>query len=369
MTRFEVVHMPRTGGAYLAIYEKLRKQITEGTFPYGTRFPSKRTTAEENGVSVITAEHAYAILVEEGYLISRQRSGYFVAYRENDLMPVTQIKRAQVASSLTGDDTSLPFPQYARAVRRVLNTYGERLLMLSPGEGTQELREAIASYLAVSRNLHVTSSQIIIGSGAEYLYSLIVQLLGRNKSYAVEDPSYEKISRTYALQGVTIDRLAMGADGILTVCLENTAAQVLHVTPFHSYPSGITASASKRREYVRWAENHNAYLIEDDYDSALSCSSKAEDTLFSLDTHHRVIYLNTFSKTVAGSIRVGYMVLPEDLMCQYQTKLGFMSCTVPVFEQLLLTDLLTSGEYVRHINRVRRKRRSSPDPLPDTEKG
>ena len=134
---------------------------------------------------------------------------------------------------------------------------------------------------------------------------------------------------------------------------------MLHITPFNSFPSGITASVSKRREYLRWADQRQAFIIEDNYDSELTVSRKNEDTVFSMAENGQVIYLNTFSRTVAPAIRVGYMVLPERLLGEFEKKLGFYSCTVPVFEQYVLTELLNGGDFERHINRVRRARRKA----------
>ena len=199
----------------------------------------------------------------------------------------------------------------------------------------------------------------MIGSGAEYLYTLIAQLLGKDHIFGLEDPSYEKIQRVYEAGGVRWDPLALGNDGIHTTELERTQATVLHVTPFNSYPSGITASASKRREYLTWAKRRQGYIIEDNYDSELTVSRKKEDPLFSLPDADRVLYLNTFSRTIAPSIRVGYMLLPESLLDRFEEQLGFYSCTVPLFEQYVLAELIDSGDFERHINRVRRARRKA----------
>ena len=156
----------------------------------------------------------------------------------------------------------------------------------------------------------------------------------------------------------------MGPDGIPGSELSRSSAGVLHVTPYNSYPSGITASASRRAEYVRWANERDAYIIEDDYDSEFTLSSKAEDTLFSLSPDGRVIYLNTFSRTAAPSLRAAYMVLPQPLLMQYRQRIGFYNCSVPVLEQYVLTELLNSGDFERHINRIRRalRRDKAQDP-------
>ena len=371
--------------AYLQLYNQIREDITNGICPFQSKLPSKRYLASETGTSVITVQHAYDLLADEGYIESRERSGYYVIYKENELFPVASAADDFSSSDgtasepvdaaelheisdipirgpiVTPEQEQFPFNTLARKARKVLSEYGESLLVRSPNSGTVLLREAIAQYLARSRRMNVAPDQIVIGSGAEYLYGLIVQLLGRDRVYAVEDPSYNMIQRVYLSQGVTLDRLPMGTDGVRTDALWNSSASVLHVTPFRSFPTMITASASKRHEYISWVGEDNRFIIEDDYDSEFSPSSKAEDTLFSLSSNERVIYVNTFSKTVAPSIRAGFMVLPASLVSLYQSRCGFMSCSVPVLEQVLLEELLTSGDFVRHINKVRRsRRRSSP---------
>ena len=163
----------------------------------------------------------------------------------------------------------------------------------------------------------------------------------------------------YESCGVAYESLTLGKDGIVTKDLEETNATVLHVTPFHSYPSNVSASASKKNEYIRWAEKKNGIIIEDNFDSELTVSKKAEETLFSMAPEGRVIYLNTFSKTIAPSMRVGYLVLPVKLVEEYRKKLGFYSCTVPIFEQYVITELLNRGDFERQISRMRRKRRKN----------
>ncbi|MBQ5783152.1 MAG: PLP-dependent aminotransferase family protein, partial [Oscillospiraceae bacterium] len=177
--------------------------------------------------------------------------------------------------------------------------------------------------------------------------------------FALEDPSYEKIRQVYTANGVECDMLKMGPDGIQTTELECTDATVLHITPFNSFPSGVTATASKRYEYIRWAEKRGGVIIEDNYSAELTVSMKNDDTVFSLSNTCYVIYLNTFTQTISPSVRVGYMVLPAPMVQQFEEKLGFYSCTVPVFEQLVLAQLITDGDFERHINRVRRQRRKS----------
>lgn len=343
--------------AYMQLYQNTRKDIIDGVYPFGTKLPSKRIAAELTGVSVITVEHAYEILCDEGYLESRCRSGYYVVYRLQDTHAVPLPKSSHSTSAPTAvSEDAFSFSVLAKISRRVLSEYGDRLLCRCPNSGCLELREALASYLARNRGISVDPEQIVIGSGSEYLYGLVVQMLGRTRRYGVEKPSYEKIFEVYRANGASCDHLQMGTDGILSSELSRTDASVLHITPFNSYPSGVTASASKRHEYVRWAKKRDGFLVEDDFDSEFSMSSKSEETVFSLDPH-RVIYMNTFSRTVAPSIRVGYMVLPDTLVSLFRESVGKFSCPVPVFEQYLLTELISNGDFERHVNRVRRKRR------------
>ena len=368
--------MARQNEKYMQLYRKLREEIESGAWSYGARLPSKRTLAEENGVSVVTVQHTMGLLCDEGYAESRERSGYYVIYRAGDFYALPEEKKPGMpalsrpakpsaaggtrkdaeAQEVSGDVPHFPPSVLARTMRRVMAEHGEKLLIKPPNSGLPELKEALSAYLMRSRGIRADARQIVIGSGAEYLYGVVVQLLGRERLYALEDPSYEKIRRVYEMNGARTELLAMGEDGILSSALEKSRAGVLHVTPYNSYPSGVTASASKRAEYVRWARERGAYVVEDDYDSEFTLLSKPEDTLFSLDPS-RCLYLNTFSRTVAPSLRAGYLLLPEALVPVYEERSGFISCTVPVFEQYLLAELIGSGDFERHINRVRRQRR------------
>ena len=344
--------------AYLQLYKELKKQIISGAYSYGERFPSKRITAKESGFSLITVQHAYEILCDEGWLTARERSGFYVAYHEKGSLSLPAVPETPDAFPKEGEVNSmLPFETYSRAMRSVLNGWGERIMEKSPNKGCPELREALAAYLTAQRGMPVSAPQIVIGSGAEYLYSIIVRMLGTDRIYGLENPSYETIRLVYEREGAKCRLLPMSADGLQSEALNRTDASVLHVTPFHSWPTGITASASKRREYISWAEERQGYLVEDDFDSELSASSKAEDTLYSL-APERVIHINTFTRTISPALRAGYMVLPPSLLPVYQDTVGFYSCSVPVTEQLLLTELLRSGEFTRHLRRVRRKMRA-----------
>ena len=348
--------MKKDPPAYLSLYETIREEILSGIRPYGSRLPSRRVLARDRGVSAVTVDHSYELLCEEGYAESRPKSGYFVTYREEDgfSLPVRLPRAAAPSPVLPGSRDSFPFPTLARVMRRVLTDYGERILIRPPNTGCPELREALCRYLARNRGIRVQSDQLVIGAGAEYLYGLVVELLGPRRTYGIEAPSYKKIEQVYRARGVRLDFCSLGQDGIMTEALRSTPASVLHITPFRSFPSGVTASASKRREYLRWVSAPDRYLVEDDYESEFSLLRKPEETLFAMSKGRNVLYLNTFSRTVSPSLRVGYMVIPRNLLPVFELRLGFYSCTVPAFEQYVLTELLNSGDFERHINRIRR---------------
>lgn len=351
--------------AYMQLYTQIKADITNKILKYGDRLPSKRLLCAETGVSVITAEHAYGILCDEGYAEARERSGYYVIYKESDFIYKESPKRSAVYEKPPQHKNAgdFPFSVLAKTMRRVILDYGEQLLVKSPNKGCVQLREAVCSYLAQSNGMEATPGQVVIGAGAEYIYGLAAQLLGEDRVYGLEDPGYEKIRRVYGANGVKYELLPLGDDGITTEALSKSSASVLHITPFHSYPSGVTAPASKRREYLSFAKERNGYIIEDNYDSELTVSRKNEDTVFSLSDDGRVLYINTFSMTVAPSLRLGYMVLPKRLTADFDEKLGFYSCTAPVFEQLVIAELLNSGDFERHINRVRRAKRAQAETL------
>ena len=344
---------------YLQIYRQLRADIVGGAFAYGSKLPSKRLLAEELGVSTITTEHAYDLLCEEGYAQARERSGYFVVFRCSDGFAASDSRPPE---PMRGKNIEHSKPEFSvsllsRTMRKVIADCREEILERSPHSGRIELREALRQYLARNRGISVDTDQIIVGSGAEYLYGLIVDLLGRDKTYAIESPSYEKIEQVYKAAGVRYELLPLSDDGIDGAALSGSKTDVLHTTPYRSFPTGVTASASKRYEYINWSSSGGRFIVESDYDSEFSVSQKPADTLFVLSDRDNVIYLNTFSKTISPSLRVGYMVLPKRLVKTFEERLGVYSCTVPTFEQLVLTELLNSGDFERHINRVRRAKR------------
>ena len=365
---------------YLTVYEQVREDIINGRYPVGAKLPSKRVMAEAMGMSVITIEHAYELLAEEGYIVPRQKSGYFVSFDDSDIYVGVEnsfiasrnrIKRlrdsegfeASVKEKQRDDKNKRNEPRfsysiYAKTVRRVLSDYDDYIMQKSPQNGLFELRSAIAEYLIRSRRLDITPDQIVVGAGAEYLYGLIVQTFGRNVDYGIESPSYQKIAKVYAAGGARLRMLKLGNDGIESDELWNSGVKILHITPYRSFPSGVTASASKKREYLKWSRKNDGYIVEDDFESEFTPSRKPEETLFSLDQEGRVIYVNTFTRTIGSYARCAYMVLPRNLTELFNREIGFYECPVPTLNQLVIASLIESGDFERHINKVRRYNRN-----------
>ena len=350
---------------YEALYRCIRRDILEGTLKPGTKLPSKRALSQNLEVSKITVEAAYNQLLAEGYIRSQEKVGYFVeAVEGRTPPPPTQAeqpeKKREFLLDLTGIGTEqFPFSVRSRLQREVMLDYGAQLLLPLPNRGVMELRQAIADHLAAFRGMQVSPQNILIGAGTDFLYNLLIQLLGRDKVYAVEEPGYDKIRQIYAAGGVRCISAPMDDKGVLPEGLSQ--ADVLHCSPSHHFPTGLVTPVSRRMELLDWA-GEDKWIIEDDYDSEFRFDAHPMPTLQTLDGAQRVIYMNTFSKTLAPSIRISYMVLPPALMEQFQKVLGFYSCTVPSFEQYTLARFLSRGYFEKHINRMRKfykKRRNA----------
>lgn len=343
---------------YEALYRCIREDILTGRLPCGEKLPSKRALAANLEISKITVEGAYNQLLAEGYICARERVGYFVEQVEHSFsqsIPEAppQPDRGKGIDLIANNPADFPFSVWSRLQREVVLDLGERLLLPLPNQGLWELRQAIASHLAQFRGMQVSPRQILVGAGTDFLYNLLIQLLGRNKRYAVEEPGYDKIRKIYAAGGVECISAPMDAEGVLPRALQQ--AQVLHISPSHHFPTGIIMPVSRRQALLEWVNaGQDRWIIEDDYDSEFRFNARPMAALQSMDSAGRVIYMNTFSKTLAPSIRISYMILPPMLMEQFQNKLGFYSCTVPSFEQYTLARFLSSGHFEKHINRMRK---------------
>lgn len=348
---------------YEQLYELLRDDILSGRIGEGKKLPSKRALADQLQVSLITVENAYLQLIAEGYVRSAQRSGYFVQYSGGAVkLPERRTEPKTLPDDLPKDTEQTPLPSagvelfpfsvWSRLMRSVILEQGTRLLQPVKNGGAAELRAAISGYLYRARGIFIPPERIIVGSGTEYLYNLLIQLLGRDKRYGVEDPGFPKLPKIYALNNVSFEYISLDGSGMRFDELYTKSVDIAHISPAHHFPTGIVMPISRRREILDWAAGGERFVIEDDYDSEFRRSGKPVPTIFGTDDTQRVIYINTFSQTIAPSVRISYMCLSERLYEQWCERLGFYACTVPALEQYTLARFISEGYFERHINRT-----------------
>lgn len=353
---------------YEYLYRRIRADILDGTLQTGEKLPSKRTLAEHLQVSVITVENAYAQLAAEGYLYALPKRGFFVS--RIDRTPAPPLRTAEIPAGPTApewrldlktnqvDAARFPFSAWSRLTRQVLVQEGQALLRPIPHQGLPELRQAIAGDLRDYRGLSVSPEQIVVGAGAEYLYLLLAQLLGTGTVFAVEDPGYPKIAQVYHKCGADCRPVPLDDQGLNLSALRRSGATAAHISPSHHYPTGLVTPIARRQDLLHWAEETGGVIIEDDYDSEFRFAGRPIPALQSIDPNGRVVYMNTFSQTIAPSMRVGFMVLPPVLLERYRLELDFYSCTVPATEQAILARFLSCGQYEQHLARMRNEYRT-----------
>ncbi len=362
---------------YEHLYRCIKQDILQKKLKSGEKLPSKRTFAKNLGVSTITVESAYAQLVAEGYLYTLPKRGYYVCDlekgeeppppRPKQELPRQPVRRTYwadfVGSSVAKD--MFPFSVWVKLLRDV--TAGEdeaTLLTDTSAGGIRQLRQAISDHLYQFRGMSIDPEQIVVGAGTEYLYSVLIQLLGRDRGYAMEDPGYLRLSKIYEKNDVRVCHIPMDASGIIPEKLEESGAEILHITPSHHFPTGIVMPVSRRYEFLSWAsKGENRYIIEDDYDCEFRLSGRPIPTLQSIDVMEKVIYINTFSKSLAPAFRISYLVLPKHLVTRFYEALGFYSGTVSCLEQMTLARFLSEGYFEKHINRMRNHYRTVRDKL------
>ena len=369
------------------LIESIKSKIIDGTLSPNEKLPSKRTLSSHLGVSVITVQNAYSELISQGYIFSIEKKGFFVtelpkeikslssnSYKQNfkkekSIKKINSKSKEKIFIDLKSNSIGwekFPFSIWSKIMRKVLNSPHENLLKSQPLQGTLELREAICKHLKSFKNIEAVPEQIVVGAGTEMLYSFVVYLLGNEKVYAVENPGYKKIAQIFEMNGARTEHIPIDKNGLNIEALKKINASVVHVTPSHHFPTGIVMPVKRRMELLFWAQEKNdRYIIEDDYDSEFRLQGRPIPSLFSIDTSGKVIYFNTFSKTLASTIRISYMVLPYSLLERFKSALGFYSCTVSNFEQYALATFIMDGYLERHINRMRIQYKAIRDQLID----
>ena len=362
---------------YEQLYRAVRTDIMSGTLAGGTRLPSKRQLAANLRVSQITVETAYGQLLAEGYIVSEPRRGYFV---QKQLTVPAQTQAPKAAAPHTHaapaddckydfrtnivDTECFPFATWARLSRSVLSEYSDRLLRATDPCGAAELREQIARYLYDFRGINISPDNILVGAGSEYLMHLVIQLLGRDRVYALENPGYRKLYQIFDVSGVAVRPLPLDKSGLRADALAASDASVVYLTPSHHFPLGTVMPAARRMEILRWASAApDRYIIEDDYDSEFRYASRPIPALGEMDRAGRVVYVNTFAKSLSPALRIGYLVLPDALMARYRERFSLYSSTVPSFDQHTLAAFMRTGGFERHISRSRKVYQARRDAL------
>lgn len=352
---------------YEQLYRFIKKEIESGRLGADEKLPSKRKLAGHLKISYVTVETAYAQLVAEGYLKSVPKSGYYVQqFKSNTIKPGAGLKapEAEVAQEkqvfkydfkTNIVDTKLfPYAEWAKLMREVLRETDGDLLNYTHPQGSYRLRREIVRYLHDYRGINTTAEQVIVGSGSEYLIGLMIQLLGRENKFGAENPGYGKIYRIFECNQIPVEPLPLDGHGIDIERLYRSGVNIVHITPSHQFPLGIVMPVSRRAALLDWVSEHDGrYIIEDDYDSEFRFSGQPIPALQGLDGLGRVIYTNAFTKSLAPSLRISYVVLPPDLLKVYRKKFMDYSCTVPNFEQYTLAKFMNRGLFERHLNRMR----------------
>lgn len=349
----------------MQLYESLKKKIESGELVANQKLPSKKKLATHLHISVKTVENAYFQLGLEGYIYSREKVGYFVSsiqgfyhgaqkeravyhskYREKKF-------RLDIKANKTPPEM-FPLSVWTRLGREVAADEGRRLLETVPFNGVEQLRKAIADHLRDFRGMETSPDQIVIGSGIEYLYHRIIHLLGPECVIGMEDPGHSHIKKILAIENVRYRCIPMDESGICVDKLEMSDCVAVHVSPMHHFPLDLTMPVQRRVELLQWVNKKpGRFIIEDDYNSEYIYQGAPVPPIYELDVRQRVIYMNTFSKSVAPSIRIAYMVLPEPLMDRYLNTMSFYSCTVSSEVQFRLAKFIAEGHFERYIHRVR----------------
>ncbi len=354
---------------YEQIYRSLAADIRSGALRAGERLPSKRALSAHLCVSLVTVETAYALLVSEGYILSRPRSGFFVS----DFVTLSAPERAAAAPARPVEATSaapatgkpeldfstaavdvslFPYASWARLYREAVCAHPE-LLQRGERQGDRALRQALGAFLSEYRGVVCAPEQIVVGAGLEYLFGLLLELMPAETVFGAEDPGYAGFRHAVHAAGRPLRMLPLDGDGLSVPALEQSDVSVAFITPSHQFPLGLTMPADRRSRLLRWAsEAPERWLVEDDYDSEFRYLSRPLPALQGMDGGARVVYLGTFSRSLAPAIRAAYMVLPPALLERYQALPGHGMSTVSRYEQHVLARFLAEGYYARYLRRV-----------------
>lgn len=362
MTEFTIELKSGEKPLYEQIYQYIADGILCGRIGEGERLPGKRALAKHLSVSVVTVETAYSILAAEGFLRPEARRGFYACRVDSrpeakegaphaDEPKKTEAPPRFAFSTSEVDVSLFPYKLWAKLNREVLT--GERgLLSRGDGMGDYDLRETLCDFLNAYRGVRLRPGQLLIGAGTEYLLSVLVRLLSGDM-FALEDPGYRATYRAIERSGGKIAPIPLDGQGMSISALASSGANVAYVTPSHQFPLGITMPAGRRVELLNWAElKENRFIVEDDYDSEFRHNIRPIPAMQGYDHSGKVIYAGTFSRSLAPSIRIAYLALPDALLARYRQWFHTSASTVSRFEQQVLKRFIATGAYARHLRRA-----------------
>jgi len=369
------------------IYDGFRTAIVHGNLRPGQRVPSSRTLSVDLGISRIPVLNAYAQLLAEGYFEGRKGAGTFVSESLPETLAVCENQAPHAAppgsglrqvarrSLLTGTYEApawsrgwgafcvhqpafeqFPFPIWSGLVMRHCRNLSPGVIHNIDPLGSESFREAICTYLRTARAVHCQPSQVMVVSGSQQALAITARvLLGPGSPIWFEEPGYRLARKVFAEAGCRLIPVPVDEEGMLVSAgiRRSPKARAVYVTPSHQYPLGATMSASRRMQLLNWAQSSGSWIIEDDYDSEYRFESMPISSLQGLDRNARVIYIGTFSKVLFPSLRLGYIVIPQDLVDHFVAVRSAMDIFPPYLYQEVITDFMREGHFARHIRRMR----------------
>ncbi len=343
------------GVLYMQIYEYFKNEIINGTYKANKKLPSKRNLAKEYNISLNTVDNAYSKLLEEGFIYSKERQGFFVSDVGElyvlDSKPIHITKEEENIEydfSYSGVSEEFPYKIFKKISSNIFDN--KDILEKVDYQGYLPLRTQISEYLDKSRGFKADPSQIVISSGSEYLFQIIFKLI--SGKFGIEDPGYNMLSNIMDTNDINYEFIPVDKNGMDLTKLKKSKSDFCVITPAHQFPTGVIMNMQRRVELLNMKKIK--YVIEDDYDSEFKYSKRPVPALKSIDVNDKVIYIGSFSKSISPSFRVSFMVLPFDLVEKYNKIFKFFICPVSIMVQKMLTTFIETGEFEKHLNRMRK---------------
>lgn len=367
---------------HVRVQRALRQLILEGALGGGQPLPASRALAQSLGVSRDTVEAAYGQLHAEGFIERRVGSGSFVSPRAQCLgtqarrpaTPAGVLRLSQRGEALyqgggvrdflaprpfapgLPDTRAFPLATWERLQRQVLKEHGASALLHSPPQGMEPLRRAIADYVNLERGARATPERVLVLTSSQQALALCATvLLDAGERICVEDPLYHGARRAFEAAGLACVPVPVDGGGMQAQRLDDEApsARAVYLTPSHQYPTGATLALERRLAVVDWAHRHQAWIIEDDYDSEFHYAGKPTACVQGLDAHERTLYIGTFSKSLFPGLRIGYLVLPPQLVAPMAVARTLLDGHSAPIAQLTLARFIEGGHFGTHVRAMR----------------